>query len=134
MSDIFKPLKSYSFEVHATELLGTDYVDVTVLSLLNYQTAARLGFDAAAMQAQVSPYLPDSVPKNYQNYTYLMLQTKGGETRFLAEEWIRSDTIQVRDMTTAIVTIGRVSPSDSTRIIAALNANNFNEVDVKFVN
>lgn len=136
MSNAFKTLSTYSFEVYpdTVPMLGSDYTDVTVLALMNFATVGKLGFDAAAMQSQISPYLPAGIPKDYQSYTYLMIQDQGGQTRFIAEEWIRADTIQLRDVTTAHVTIGRVSASDGMRIRAALNANGFNEIDIVFKN
>lgn len=134
MSDIFKPLKTYSFEVFAPQFIQNDYQDVTVLSLLDYQTAAQLGFDAAAMHAAIYPELPPGTVDDYATYTYLKLRTQGGDIRFVAEEWIRPDSIVVRDAATAIVTILNTSPSDGIRIRNALVSNDFKDITIVFKN
>jgi hypothetical protein len=119
--------KSYSFDVYPSAILGTDFKNVTVLAIMDMDSASQI-IDTAAAHVSIYPYLPSGTPNDPSKYTYIKIKTSSGITTVLAVEWIKENTVTDVTSTSATVKIGGINPEDISRIRNALVANGFNNL------
>lgn len=119
----------YNFDVYPAVLLGTDFKNVTVLALMDFETANK-EIDARARHVNFYPYLPAGTPNNPAAYDYIKIKTTAGNTTILGVAWINLDTVVEVESRTASVTIKDVTASDVPRIKQALAQNGFNNVTI----
>jgi hypothetical protein len=120
----------YSFSVHPVALLGNDFTNVTVLAILDEDTA-RQTIDTYATHRQYYPYLPADTPDDSSAYNYVKLRMSGGEIRVIGIPWIINDTIELIQKVPLIVEIGDASLGDIDRIRALLAANRYKVVEIR---
>jgi len=124
MSYSFQTGLTYSFTVYPSYILGTDFKNVVVLGVVNYEIASKYA-DIYALHAQVYPTLPEDTPNNPESYDYLLIKTTTGNKTVVGLPWIKEETIAVVDSKTIQVLISQVSANDITAIRNALVQNGF---------
>lgn len=127
-------LSNVSFNVYPSAILGATFTNVRVLGILDASIARQLGLDTAAMHANVYPTLPPGTPNDPTGYLYVRIQHQSGEQQILGLPWIKSETIVALNYNTINAKISNVTPEDSERVLAALNANGFNAIEITFGN
>lgn len=124
---------TYSFNVYPVAEIGNDFQNVTVLSILDEETA-RLFLDTRAMHIRVYPRLPVGTPDDPTAYSYIKLRTTSGQVRVIGLPWIVNDSIELVVRSTVVLEIENVNASDQVRIRNALAANGFNAVNIRVKN
>jgi len=113
-----------SFDVYPATIIGSRFVDVKVLALLDKETA-NLWIDAEAMHANVYPTLPAGVPDDPSQYQYVKFKHTNGTVSILGIPWINPDSITLSQRGTLTITVNDVGTVDKDRIIRALAANGY---------
>ena len=126
---MFKIRSVYNFDVYPAVLLGTDFKNVTVLAVMDFETANK-EIDIRARHVNFFPYLPAGTPNKPSSYDYIKVKTTAGNTTILGVAWINMDTVVEVESRTATVTIKDISAIDVTRIKQALAQNGFNNVSI----
>lgn len=130
MASPFEIKGVYNFDVYPSAILGTSFQNVTILSIMDYESALNFG-DIASLHINVFPYLPDGTPDDPTATDYVRIRTSSGVATILGVNWINLLTIEQVNSRRAVVTVEGVTNSDVPRIINALVQNGFNNVDVK---
>lgn len=113
----FRLKATYGFDIYGAELLPTDFSKVTVIGILDAVTARSLGHDVDATQAMIRPYLPSNSLTNVADYSFLHVQLPSGVKTVVAEQWIKSDTVEKIDGVGLRITTARdLSNSQVERI------------------
>lgn len=124
---------TYSFSVYPVAVLGTDFKNVLVTSLLDADSAQAMGLDILAMHAQVAPSLPGTIQtKDPTKYTYVRIKTPAGLSQIIALEWINLDTIEAINLGTMTVVLNNISSSRQNKLKQVLAANNFPVASITF--
>jgi hypothetical protein len=111
-------------------LLGTDFQNVTVLAILDYESALGLA-DIPAMHENVYPYLPAGSPRDPSTYDYLKIRTSAGRTVVLGMPWINESSITLVSSQKMLVTIDGVGSADIARVRTALNQNGYSAIKIE---
>ena len=122
----------YSFNVYPVAILGTAFKNVTVMGIIDQETANAAGFDTVAEHAAVYATLPTGTPNDPSAYNYLKVRLPSGTTKILGLPWIIESSIQVVNLGTFTVKIANESANDQQAVIDALTANGFSVVDISF--
>ena len=128
----FKIKGTYSFNTYAPQILGSDFENVTVLSIMDHETAIAF-MDIASLHVNVYPYLPSGYPDDLTATDYIKIRTSGGNDTIIGVNWIVEETIVELLTGNIYATISGVSATDINRVINALASNGFNSTDVRFV-
>lgn len=119
----------YNFSVHPSAILGSDFNNVTILGILDYETALQT-VDIPAIHTSVFPYLPSGIPDDPSQYDYVRIRTASGVATIIGIPWIDLDTLVEVESRRATVVIEGVSNSDVERIRLALVSNGFNTLNI----
>lgn len=130
MSYPFELKKVYNFDVHPSALLGNDFKNVTILAILDYETALQYG-DLPAMHVNVYPHLPTGIPDDPSQYDYVRVRLASGDATVLGIPWIDESTIELIASMRMNVTIEGVGASDVERVRLALAQNGYNNFEIK---
>lgn len=122
-----------SFNFYPASILGTGYKNAKVLAIIDMGTAIILGYDPAALHANVYPTLPAGVPNDPSEYSYLKLLLANGQTTVVGISWIIDNSLTVVSVSSIQFTVNGVSPSDQNTIIQALAAAGFTAVNMTVV-
>lgn len=128
--DQFPLLKQVSFEVYPSLILGNNFKNVKVLGIVDADTARMLGLDAPTMHVNVYPTLPRGTVDAYDEYLYVRVKHSNGQQSILGLPWIKSSSVQVLDYTNLMIRVGNVNPGEAEKVIEALVANGFNQVEI----
>lgn len=127
---LFQIRSVYSFDVYPIPILGNNFKNVTVLAVMDFETANR-EFDAVSQHINLYPYLPSGSPNKPDGYDYVKIKTTAGIITILGIAWIKAESIQLVESRTAQVTIGDITASDLARIRNALVSNGFNNLKIE---
>lgn len=119
----FQIRQVYDFDVWPASIIGNNFKGVTVLALMDNETASK-EFDTQAAHIQVYPLVPGMV-NDPNGYDYVKIKTTSGVTTIVGLPWIKEDTVQLVESRTITVKVGNVSASDVPRIREALVQNGF---------
>lgn len=119
----------YNFDVYPTAILGDDFSNVTILAILDYETALQTA-DIPAIHTNVFPYLPSGIPDDPSQYDYVRIRTASGSATILGIPWINLDTLELVESRRMTVKIEGVSSSDVERVRIALVQNGFNNLEI----
>lgn len=128
MSYPFKIKSTYSFEVYPDTVIGNNYTNVTVLGIVDYQTALSMGVDIDAIHVNVFPLLPQGLPDDPQATEYLKIRTSSNIETVIGLNWIRENTIEEVESLRAVVTVEGVTSLDLPKILLAIQQNGYNNV------
>lgn len=129
MSYPFELKKVYSFDVFAPSILGTEFKNVTILSIMDYETALQQA-DIPAIHTNVYPDLPSGLPDDPSQYDYVRIRTASGVATILGIPWIDLDTVELVESRRMTVKIEGVSSADVERVRIALVQNGFNNIEI----
>ena len=125
-------LRTYSFDVYTAAVTGNNFKNVTLLGIVDWETAGTL-IDVVAKHRACYPLLPAGLVDDPTLYRYLKIKTPSGGITALAYEWIRADTIVESTAKTAIIKLANVSPDQQVAIRNALVQNGFANPEISFV-
>lgn len=123
--------KTVSFTVYPTAVLGNNFKKVTLLGILDYESAGQY-LDVAVTSIAVYPTLPAGTIKDYTKYRFLKVRMADGTSKCVALEWIDKSTYQVHTGLTLIAEFPNVTASDADRIRAILAGNGITDVNMHF--
>lgn len=128
----FQPRVVYSFRPYSAAVgaLGADFNNVTVLAVLDRETAETIGTDTFAKYAQLLPFLPANTSKNADDTQWLKIRLASGEDTVLPVACINPDTITISQMGKVTVVISKVNPGDIPLIKQALISNGFDNLEI----
>lgn len=133
MATTFKPRVRYSFDVHATPILGNGFKNVTVQAVLDYDTALSFA-DIDATHRNVFTYLPEGTSDRPQDFDYLLLKTADNITTIIGVPWIVEDSVvAVTNLKASVVIEDLESGDDIERIRACLSQNGFNKISITLI-
>lgn len=130
LQDQFPLLKQVSFEVYPSLILGNNFNNVKVMAIIDSDTARMLGLDVPVMHANVYPTLPEGSVDRYDEYLYVRVKHSNGQQSILGLPWIRTASVMVLDYTSVTVKVGNVNPGDSEKVVQALAANGFHDIEI----
>ena len=114
-----------SFEVYPTAILGNNFRDVMLDSILRAQTAINFGTDIHSLHAKIFPTLPAGmVPDDPFGYQYLRIIHANGEAQVIGIPWIRPETFSVSRGGRLTLVFEDKTPSDLDMITNSLSAIN----------
>jgi hypothetical protein len=119
----------YNFDVYPTVILGDDFNNVTILAILDYETALQTA-DIPAIHTNVFPYLPTGIPDDPSQYDYVRIRTASGAATILGIPWINLDTLELVESRRMTVKIEGVNSSDVERVRIALVQNGFSNIEI----
>jgi hypothetical protein len=99
----------YDFTLYLNSVIGVDFTNAKVKSILDYSTAIKLG-DVELTQRQIYPYLPPGTNSNYTNYTYYLIEYKNKDI-IIADEWIIPTSIVQSQGTNYTIRLNSVTSS-----------------------
>lgn len=120
--------KSYNFTLYPASILGGEFRNVLVMSVMDFDTAMQLA-DVAALHTQVYPMLPQDVPDDPSQYNFVKVKTDVGVT-ILGIPWIDAATIQEVTKQRLRVLIEDADVGDIDIIRAALSQNGFSKFSI----
>ncbi len=129
MSYPFELKKVYNFDVYPSTILGDDFRNVTILSIMDYESALQLA-DVAAIHVNVYPYLPAGLPDDPSQYDYVRIRTASGQSTILGISWINLDTVELVESRRMTIKIDGVGSSDIERVRLALVQNGYNNIEI----
>lgn len=116
--------KVYNFSVYPVNLLGDIFQNVTVMGILDEETAR--GFiDTVGRHKLVYPQLPEGTPNDWAAYNYLKLRLENGDSTIIGIPWIRQDTVVEVTAQQIKAVISNVTVADIPNIRSALLANGY---------
>ncbi len=130
MSYNFQIREIYSFDVHAPAVLGNGFKNVTVLAVMDQESANQL-IDTQSLHVNIYPYLPEGTTNRPDGYNYLKIRTANGEVTVLGIPWINEASIVHVVSNSVTVKIGNVQASDLPAIRDALMQNGFTALDIR---
>jgi hypothetical protein len=122
----------YSFSVYPVAVLGTNFKNVLVMSILDAESAQALGLDILAQHALIYPSLPSTTVNNPQKYKYLKIKLPSGLTQIIAKEWINPTTLEVVTLGRFTVVLDNQSSSRQQKLLECLAANDFPVTSIDF--
>lgn len=114
----------YSFNTIAPTLLGSDYRNVKVLGIIDYNIASQY-INPHVRHADLYPYMATGIPDDPTQYNYLMVRLGSGGRTVLAIPWIDISSIEQVTITNITVTFTNAKNSDVERIRELLELNGF---------
>lgn len=118
-----------SFDVYPSAVLGDNFQNVTVLSLLDPQSANQV-IDIVGAHASVFPYLPTGTPNDPTQYNYVKIRTASGQITAIGMPWINESTITATTNQVITATVSGVTASDVQGVQNALIANGYTQIHV----
>jgi hypothetical protein len=132
MASPFDITKVYSFDVYPSSILGTNFQNVTILSIMDYESA--LAFqDIAALHVNIYPTLPPATPDDPTATDYVRIRTASGARTILGMSWINLATIEQIDSRKASVLIDGISSSMVNQLRNTLIQGGFNILEIKLI-
>ena len=128
----FELKKVYNFDIYPAILLGNDFQNVTIMAVMDFESANQLA-DLSARHVNVYPHLPPGTPDDPSMYDYVKVKMPSGENTILGIPWINLDTLTLVQSLTIVATIDGVSGADVERVRVALVQNGYNNIDVKLI-
>jgi len=130
MSYPFKIKNTYSFDVYPATILGSAFQNVTILGILDYQSALSLA-DIDSLHVNVFPFLPAGLDDNPDATEYLKIRTSSGIETVLGLNWIREETIVEVQSLKGVFIVDGINSMDVAKIILAIQQNGYNNVSGK---
>lgn len=128
----FEVRKVYSFDVYGTSILTNGFKNVTIMAILDYESA--LDFrDVTAVHHQVYPSLPVGTPDDPTSYDYVHVRLASGDKTVLGLPWINLTTVVEIASRKIMATIDGVSSADLDRVRTSLVQNGFNNIKLELI-
>jgi hypothetical protein len=89
---VFELSKTYNFTTLAPSVLGGNYLNMTVESVMTAETVSVFR-DVASVHRQILPELPPGTPESINDLSFVLFTTVDGDKIVLSEAWIDRNTI-----------------------------------------
>lgn len=119
--------KVYDLEIYPITVMPGDYTSVTVLGIID-PDSARLITDIDALHVAAFPFLPPGSVDDANSYTYIKAKLNNGIVTALSMGWINQNTITEKTRTKIYGVIDDVDPSDLDRVRECLVMNGFTKI------
>jgi hypothetical protein len=133
MSTDYKVGLQYSFDLYTAALTGNNYKNVTVMSVMDGETA-NTQFDVVGTHKQLYPLFkgPSGAADDPLAYTYLKLKMPDGSRKFVAIPWI--DDSSVTSVANGVITVKIYDQQSGAQadVRNALLRNGFSNMDLSF--
>lgn len=125
--------KVISFTVYPSAIIGSNFDNVKLLSILDADTAISYG-DVVSLHEEVYPTIPEEFRPidDYRSYTYLLVRMANNSLSIVGLPWINGNII-VRENNVITVTINNVSGMDVEKVKRMCIANGYNDINVSIV-
>ena len=123
--------RTVSFSMYAPSVLGEARHNVTVVAVLDLDTAKLLS-DVVATHMRVASYMP-SLPTSAGSYHYVKVRYSNGDTEILGVPWIDATSIEVIQDLKLNVTIRNITGSTETVVRQALLQNGIEDFTIEVV-
>lgn len=123
-----------TFDVHAHQLLGNreSFTQVKVLGILSGSIATTMGYDVAALHANIYSVLDSStVTNDYNSYDYLLISNRNGSRSVIGLPWIREETIDTDGDRSLILEFHGITEAQVQGMLTALSAHGFKPDEIK---
>lgn len=118
-----------SFEVYPTSVLGSRYRDVVLDGTISPHTAIMMGYDIAALHANVYSSLPPGTPNDPYMYNYVAIRHPNGTREIVGEPCIRSETLEALTAGRVTLVFENKTQADIDRMLMALSANGYSPTE-----
>lgn len=88
----FKVKSAYTFDTNAPAILGSQFINATMVGQLSYELAMSRE-NVGLLYRQIFPALPPGTPDDPENAVYYVFKTESGPYVVLCEQWINMDTV-----------------------------------------
>lgn len=93
LGTLFNLGDTISFQVYPSLVLGNNFKNLKVESVVSAEVAISQGFDVYALHANVFSTLPVNTPNAANRYSYLLLRNVNNEMVCVGMPWINQSTI-----------------------------------------
>lgn len=124
----FRVQKTYTFDTLAPAILGSQFINATMLGELSYELAMARE-NVALRYRQIYPALPFGTTDNPTKARYYVFKTESGPYVVLCEQWINMETVTEVGAIDFSVNFVNVPPeyiSEVRQLLAAAGKINFN--------
>lgn len=126
----FRVQKTYSFDTLAPAILGSQFINATMLGELSYELA--IGRENIALKyRQIYPALPPGTLDNPTKARYFVFKTESGETTVLCDQWINLDSVKEITGINFTVSFIQALPEDIVNVRQLLSAAGYNNFAIK---
>lgn len=101
----------YNFSLYANAVLGVNYKNARLVSVMDYKTALRFS-NIVLTHKQVFPYLPDGTPSDQTKYTYYYFDSGNGKMVVLADVWLVSASVEVSSMRVTTIKLNNATTAE----------------------
>lgn len=119
----------FSFEVYPSSVIGNNFKNVQVLTLMDAATASQYA-DIFALHEAVRPYLPVGTVNDPLKFTYARLRSSSGYTSVVAAEWINQSTIVEVLSSRVSIIVNNASPADPVKLRNLLISANYPDIEI----
>ncbi len=117
-----------SFRIYPNTVVGESFNYCVIKAVLDYDTVINF-IDADALHANVYPSLPNTVPNNPCEYSYLKLLEPSGQYSYIGHCWVDKTSIVVHGESNVQFSIENVNVDDISKINTLLSANGYSAKD-----
>lgn len=117
-----------SFRIFPNTVVGESFNYCSIKAVLDYDTVSNF-IDIDALHANVYPSLPNGVPNNPCEYSYLKILQPSGQHNYIGLPWVDKSSIVVHGESNIRFSIENVIAEDISKINALLSANGYNAKD-----
>jgi hypothetical protein len=128
----FTVKKLYNFTLYPAAFLGTDWNNVLVQAIVDYETILTFA-DVTALHEQVKPLLPSDVPNDPSKYDWMIVRTANGTKSYLGIPWVNAATIEEVSKSRVEILIDDVDSSSIDNIRQMLAQNGYNNFKITAV-
>ena len=117
-----------SFQIYPSTIIGTTFTYCSIIAILDYATAQKF-IDVDTLHANVYPTLPDGVPNNPSQYSYLKISLVSGQDAIVGVPWVNEGSTVKHEALRIKFIVENVTNEDLSKINILLSANGYNAVD-----
>lgn len=126
----FRVQSTYSFDTLAPAILGSQFLNATMVGELSYELA--MGRENVALKyRQIFPALPPGTTDSPTKARYFVFKTESGELTVLCDQWINLATVTEIKAVNFTVYFVQGQPEDIIVVRQLLSAAGFNNFTIK---
>lgn len=122
----------YNFHTKAASVLGLIVTNVTLKSIVDYETALAID-NITSKYRVIYPLLPNGTPDNPKDCVYYVFKSFDGQTLVYADQWIDENSIEQVDSIDLEIIINNITHNDITRVRDVLNALGFTDYGIRTI-
>ncbi len=103
-----------TFDLWPSSIIGTTFKSAEVKAILDFDTVSTFK-DVRALHSQVYSTLPNGTEVNPEKLTYVKFILSNGKPEYVADCWIKANTVQTETTRDFQIILDSVSPADRER-------------------